>query len=75
MKSKIKFFADDTMLFYVVHDPSRSLLELNHDLQLINNWADQWKMSFHPESTKQAVEVLFSNKVNSSIHPPLFFRN
>ena len=57
MKSKIKFFADDTILLSVVHDPSNSALELNHDLQLINNWAYQWKMSFNPEPTKHFVNA------------------
>ena len=32
VKSKIKFFADDTMLFTVVRNPSISVFELNHDL-------------------------------------------
>ena len=60
MKSEIKFFADDTMLFSVVHDRSSSAL--NRDSQLINDWAYQWKMFFNPEPTKLSVEVLFSNK-------------
>ena len=73
LKSKTKFFADDTMLFSIVRDPFISALELNHDLKLINNWAHQWKMSFNPEPNKQAVEVLFSIKNKSPIHPPIFF--
>ena len=36
IKSKIKFFADDTMLFSIVRDPNLSAEELNHDLELIN---------------------------------------
>ena len=60
--STVKFFADDTMIFSVVHDPVISATELNHDLNLINKWAHQWKMSFNPDPTKQAVEVLFSQK-------------
>ena len=60
IKSRIKFFADDTMLYSVVHDPNVSANELNHDLKLINDWAYQWKMSFNPDVDKQAVEVLFS---------------
>ena len=73
IKSKIKFFADDTMLFSIVYDPILSAYELNHDLQLINDWAYQWKMSFNPEPNKQAVEILFSKKRNDQNHPPLFF--
>ena len=59
-KCNLKFFADDTMLYSIVRDPRYSASELNHDLQLISDWAYQWKMSFNPEPKKQAIEVLFS---------------
>ena len=62
IKSRIRFFADDTMLYSVVHDPNVSANELNHGLKLINDWAYQWRMSFNPDVNKQAVEVLFSQK-------------
>ena len=32
IKSNVKFFADDTMLFSIVKDPTPSADELNHDL-------------------------------------------
>ena len=73
IKSSIKFFADDTMLFSLVRDPSISALELNHDLELINKWAHQWKMQFNPESSKQAVQLIFSQKLHKPIHPTLYF--
>ena len=73
IKSKVKFFADDTSLFSIVRDPKISANELNHDLALINQWAWKWKMSFTPDPTKPAQEVLFSHKNNSPIHPPLYF--
>ena len=73
--SKIKFFADDTMIFSVVHDPRRTAYELNKDLQTISTWAHQWKLSFNPDINKQAVEVLFSHKIKKSIHPPIFFND
>ena len=72
IKSKIKFFADDTMLFSIVNNPTISAEELNHDLKVICDWAYQWKMSFNPEPTKQAIEVLFSTKRNKPAHPSLF---
>ncbi len=75
IKSKIKFFADDTMLFSIVKNPLNTAVELNHDLDLISKWAFQWKMSFNPEATKQAVEVLFSLKTSKPNHPDLFFNN
>ena len=62
IKSNVKFFADDTMLFSIVNDPLISANELNHDLKIINQWAYQWKMEFNPHPNKQATEVLFSCK-------------
>ena len=62
IKSNIKFFADDTMLFSTVNDPLITANDLNHDLNVINQWAYQWKMEFNPDPNKQASEVLFSCK-------------
>ena len=75
IKSTVKFFADDTSIYSIVHNPVLSAEELNHDLELINKWAHQWKMSFNPDPNKQAEEILFSNKLKSSVHPPIFFNN
>ena len=75
IKSKIKFFADDSMLFSIVHDPNLSAHDLNHDLDKITKWAYQWKMSFNPESIKQAIEVLFSQKRTNCHHSPIHFNN
>ena len=61
-KSKIKFFADDTMLYSSVYDPATSAEDLNNDLEVIRTWAYQWKMQFNPDPTKQAVEIVFSCK-------------
>ena len=73
IKSKIKFFADDTMLFSLVKDPEISANDLNHDLDAIRQWADQWKLEFNPGPTKQATEVLFSCKISTPYHPQLTF--
>ena len=62
IKSNITFFADDTMLFSIVKYPVLSADDLNHDLDIIFQWAHQWKMEFNPDPTKQATEVLFSCK-------------
>ena len=43
-KSNIKSFADDPMLFSLVKDPAISADDLNHDLDIIRQWAHQWKM-------------------------------
>ena len=75
IKSSINFFADDTSLYSVVDDPEVSTDELNYDLNLIGQWAHQWKMSFNPDPTKQAEEILFSYKQKSPIHPPIYFNH
>ena len=73
IKSNIKFFADDTMLFSIVEDPAVSATELNHDLDIICQWAHQWKMEFNPDITKQATEIVFSCKRIKPNHPQLTF--
>ena len=73
MKSNVKFFADDTMLFSIVKDPKISADDLNHDLDLIKRWAYQWKMVFNPDPTKQATELLFSCKKSKVEHPNIYF--
>ena len=75
IKSNVNFFADDTMIYSIVNDPLLTANELNHDLNRISKWAHQWKMSFNPDPSKQAVEMLFSQKKNKPYHPPLFFNN
>ena len=73
IKSNVKFFADDTMLYSIVKDPTQSASDLNHDLEKINQWANQWKMAFNPDPNKQANEVLFSCKTKSVDHPQISF--
>ena len=62
IKSQIRFFADDTSIFSVVNDPNITARELNDDLNTISEWAVQWKMSFNPDPTKPAEEIIFSQK-------------
>ena len=69
LKSTVKPFADDTSIFHVVKDPNTSAEILNHDLTRILQWAYRWKMSFNLDHSKQAQELLFSNKVTKTNHP------
>ena len=75
LKSNVKLFADDTSLFSVVHNITDSANLLNSDLSKINEWALQWKMSFNPDPTKQAQEIIFSPKTSQRNHPGLMFNN
>ena len=70
-----KLFAHDTSLFSVINNKQSSANKLNQYLNRINKWAFQWKMSFNPDPSKQAQEVIFSRKLQKSTHPTLSFNN
>ena len=68
-------FADNTSLFSVVHDINTSAIELNSDLKKINDWTFQWKLTFNPDRSKKAQEIIFSRKLKKATHSPLLFNN
>ena len=74
LKSKCKLFADDTSLFSVAHNISISASDINNDLTIITNWAFQKKISFNPDPSKQAQEIIFSRKKNEVIPPKCVFQ-
>ena len=57
LKSHRKLFADDISLN---HDVNLPQFDLNEDLDKINNWEYQWKMTFNPDPSKKSQEVIFS---------------
>ena len=59
IESEILLFADDTCIFASGFDPAETAIILNKDLELINNWATKWKVSFNPGKSK---DVIFSEK-------------
>ena len=63
-------FADDVSLFSVIDNINFSATNLNSDLSKINAWANQWKMTFNPDTNKQVQEVIFSRKIKKTWHPP-----
>ena len=71
--SDVRLFADDTSLFHVVTDAEISADVLNHDLKAIKNWAFQWKISFNPDPTKEAEQVIFFSKSIKAVHLPIYF--
>ena len=75
VKCNVKLFADDTSLFTVVEDSNSAASDMNHDLELISQWAYDWKMSFNPDPRKQAVELIFSTKRVEMNHPEICFNN
>ena len=46
LTSNAKVFADDTLLFSVVHYVNTSAKELNDDLKKVNGWGFQWAFQF-----------------------------
>ena len=75
LNSEFKFCADDTSLFSIANCVNTSASTLNSDLLKMQDCAHQWKTSFNPDRTKQAQEIFFSRKKNTTTHPPLFFSN
>ena len=70
IKSDIQIFAADVSLFQIVEATSTSFDKLQHDLNKISVWANQWRLRFIPDITKQAVEVIFSTKTKPPLPPP-----
>ena len=75
LSSTARLFADDTSVFSIVHDIDSSTKQLNDDLKKISDWAYQWKMSFNPDLSKQAREVIFSCKSSRVDQPRVTFNN
>ena len=70
-----KLFADNTSPFSTVYDPLLSAEIMNKDLIKIRKWAYQWKMSFNPDISKQAQEVIFSRNLRKTGHPTVYFNH
>ena len=70
-----QLFADDTSLFSIAQNVNTSESHSNSDLSKISNWAFQWKMSFNPDPSKQAHEVIFSRRMQKTCHPSIYFNN
>ena len=66
-----RLFADDSSLFYSAAHIADIAGIINHDLQLLTNWAKQWLVTFYPLKTEA---VLFTLK-KLDFHPQLVFDN
>ena len=66
-----RLFADDSSLFYAAANIADIAGIINHDLQLLSNWAKQWLVTFNPLKTEA---VLFTLK-KLDILPHLIFDN
>ena len=75
LQSNPKLFADETYLFSTVQNITTITVSPNNNLTKIFEWAVQWKMNFNPDPTKQAQELLFSQKTSSKPYPSLNFND
>ena len=57
-QSNPKLFADDTSLFTILNYPNTTAKQLCDDLDKIKELAFHWKMSFNPDPSKKAEEVI-----------------
>ena len=68
-------FFRQCLTFSVVDKINPTATNLNSDLSKINAWADQWKITFNLDPSKQRQKVIFSLKIKKTSHPPLNFNN
>ena len=71
IQSDIRLFADDTYLFDISRNIEESIVNLNQDLISLENWAEQWRVSFNPSKT---VYMYFTRNQNIPHHSPLLFQ-
>ena len=74
IKSNVKFFADDTMLYSIVNDPVQTGADLNHDLDVIQQWAYSGKWSSIPISQSKQMRFYFLAKEHLKITHMFFQR-
>ena len=64
-----------TRLFFSLFMILTFLQQLNDNLKKISDWVYQWQMSFNPDLSKQAQEVMFLWKASRADHPVVSFNN
>ena len=75
LTTNVKLIADDTSLFSIVHNMNTSTTNLNNNLNKIKNLTIQWKMTFNPDPSKEAQEVIFSRKLQKPNHNQVYFNH
>ena len=75
LDSDVKLFAVDTSLFSVIHDVGALSATLNDDLFKIQDWSNNWKITFNSDRNKQVQKVIFSRRTRRGCHPNLYFNN
>ena len=70
-----KLFPDDTSLFSVVHDNHNSTNDIHKDLEMIYNWASQWKWVLTQTLLNKLKKSSLVAKQKKLFHPPFVFNN
>ena len=70
--TNMRLFADDTCLFITVDNRITASNDINDDLRAIQNWSDEWLVTFSAPKTKSMV---VSRKRDAHLNPPLSFDN
>ena len=60
---------------FIYYRITTSTVGLNNDLTKISEWTVEWERNFNPDSSKQAQQLLFSQKTSSKPHPSLNFND
>ena len=72
IKSNVKLFADDTMLYVSVENAMATAKILNNDHKMIEQSSKKWLVTFNANKTEC---VLFSLKPKGINHPPLYLNS
>ena len=59
----------------MIHLCFPSFITASKDLEMIHNWAFQWKMNFNSDPTRQTEEVIFRRKTKELSDRPLASNN
>ena len=52
---KVFIFADDTSLLDIVETPEQTVIRLNENLLVVQEWGVKWKVDFNPSKTEELV--------------------
>ena len=58
METNPFLFADDTSLMECITDPNQSFARTNRDLERLDKWADQWRVTFNAQKTEYMIVSL-----------------
>ncbi len=64
LQSNLSLFADDNLLYMTSDSDELNANTLNHDIAIIQRWANQWLVTFNPEKTH-------SMPITYNYEPPL----